>query len=49
LATPWSAAHQAHPSMGFSRQEQWRTKAEFHAIAEDFPNPNAFDSDVFLL
>ena len=21
--TPWTAAHQASPSMGFSRQEQW--------------------------
>ena len=23
LATPWSAASQAPPSMGFSRQEDW--------------------------
>ena len=23
LATPWTAAFQAHPSMGFSRQEYW--------------------------
>jgi len=23
LATPWTAAHQAPPSMGFSRQECW--------------------------
>ena len=23
LATPWAAAHQAPPSMGFSRQEHW--------------------------
>ena len=23
LATPWTAAHQAHSSMGFSRQEYW--------------------------
>ena len=23
LATPWSAAHQAPPSMGFSRQDYW--------------------------
>ena len=22
-ATPWTAAHQALPSMGFSRQEHW--------------------------
>ena len=24
LATPWTAAHQAPPSLGFSRQEYWR-------------------------
>ena len=24
LATPWTAAHQAPPSLGFSRQEDWR-------------------------
>ena len=23
LATPWTAAHKAPPSMGFSRQEYW--------------------------
>ena len=23
LVTPWTAAHQAPPSMGFSRQEYW--------------------------
>ena len=23
LATPWTAAYQAHPPMGFSRQEYW--------------------------
>ena len=23
LGTPWTAAHQAPPSMGFSRQEYW--------------------------
>ena len=23
LATPWTAAHQAPPSMGFSREEYW--------------------------
>ena len=23
LATPWTAAYQAPPSMGFSRQERW--------------------------
>ena len=25
LATPWTAAHQAPPSMGFSRQEYWKS------------------------
>ena len=23
FATPWTASHQAHPSVGFSRQEDW--------------------------
>ena len=23
FTTPWTVAHQAHPSMGFSRQEYW--------------------------
>ena len=27
LATPWTAAYQAPPSMGFSRQEYWIPKA----------------------
>ena len=37
-ATPWTAAHQAPPSMGFSRQECWSgvplpsPKSEFHLI-----------------
>ena len=26
LATPWTAAYQAPPSMGFSRQEYWKKK-----------------------
>ena len=26
VATPWTAAHQAPPSMGFSRQEYWSAK-----------------------
>ena len=30
-ATPWTVAHQAPPSMGFSRQEYWR--------GEPFPSP----------
>jgi len=30
-ATPWTVAHQAPPSMGFSRQEHWS--------GEPFPSP----------
>ena len=26
LATPWTAAYQAPPSMGFSRQEYWKLR-----------------------
>jgi len=33
LATPWTAAHQAPPSMGFSRQEYWS--------GVPLPSPNA--------
>ena len=39
LASPWTAAHQAPPSMGFSRQEDWcgvpvPTSAKF-SVTED--------------
>ena len=37
LATPWTAAHQAPPSMGFSRQEYWRGLS--FPSPEDLPNP----------
>ena len=30
LAAPWTAAHQAPPSMGFSRQEYWSGVPKFH-------------------
>ena len=39
LATPWTAAHQAPPSMGFSRQKYWmgntsvdQSESESHSI-----------------
>ena len=32
MGTPWTAAHQAPPSMGFSRQEDWS--------GEPLPSPN---------
>ena len=35
LATPWTAAHQAPPSMGFSRQEYWS--------GVPLPSPNGRD------
>ena len=32
LATPWTAAHQASPSMGFSRQEYWSGELRLNTI-----------------
>ena len=40
LATPWTAAYQAPPSMGFSRQEYW-SRVPFPSLAistEHYPN-----------
>ena len=37
FATPWTVAHQAPPSMGFSRQEYWNGLP--FPSPEDFPNP----------
>ena len=34
LPTPWTAAHQAPPSMGYSRQEYW------NGVPLPSPNPN---------
>ena len=36
FATPWTAAHQAPPSMGFSRQEYW----------SGVPSPSPFQSEL---
>ena len=36
LATPWTAAHQAPPSMGFSRQEYWSYQPTFLQTANIF-------------
>ena len=41
LVTPWTAAHQAPPSMGFSRQEYWSEVP--------LPSPNASEIAKFLL
>ena len=40
LATPWTAAHQAPPSMGFSRQEYWSWVPS--------PSPYSNDKTVFI-
>ena len=37
FATPWTVAHQAPPSMGFSRQEYW-SRLPFPTPG-DLPNP----------
>ena len=37
FATPWTVAHQARPSMGFSRQECW-SELPFPS-PEDLPDP----------
>ena len=39
-ATPWTAAHQAPPSMGFSRQEYWS--------GVPLPSPSCFMSSVIM-
>ena len=39
LATPWTAAYQAPPSMGFSRQEYWSGVPFEVLIAQSCPYP----------
>ena len=39
-ATPWTAAHQAPPSMGFSRQEYWS--------GLPLPSPLFHSKDIYL-
>ena len=40
LATPWTLAHQAPPSMGFSRQEYWSEVP--------LPSPECFMTVIYL-
>ena len=40
LATPWTTAYQAPPSMGFSRQEYWS--------GVPLPSPNRVHSSIYL-
>ena len=39
LATPWTAAYQAPPSMGFSRQEHWSGSGLLFPTPGYFPDP----------
>ena len=50
LVTPWTAAHQAPPSMGFSRQEYWSgVPLPSPAIPSYLPIKNDFYQEVSLL
>ena len=40
LATPWTAAYQAPPSMGFSRQEYWS--------GLPLPSPTQVDTAIYV-
>ena len=40
VATPWTAAYQAPPSMGFSRQEYWSGVPSPSPLLHICPNPN---------
>ena len=51
LATPWTAAHQAPPSMGFSRQEYWSgvqdLKSEIQCSKTEMrENRNSYSTEV---
>ena len=47
FATPWSVAHQASLSMGFSRQEHWNGLR--YPLAGDLPNPGIEPVSLTLL
>ena len=50
LATPWTAAYQAPPSMGFSRQEYWSDTSAYSPAKDDFQTPTAKRKrSVFIL
>ena len=46
LATPWSVAYQAPPSMGFSRQEYWKWVAI--AFSDSIVNKAGMISDLYF-
>ena len=43
LVTPWTAAYQAPPSMGFSRQEYWS------GVPSPYPDARQFEHTLYLL
>ena len=56
LATPWTAAYQALPSMGFSRQEYWSgftladmSKSQIHAPHGGTHNPPLCCPNIFSI
>ena len=46
LATPWTAAHQAPPSMGFSRQESWNGLPDFKKVQIKYSGMTAGWGDI---
>ena len=54
LATPWTAAHQAPPSMGFSRQEYWSglplpSPFTSWATSKDYSFINVYSENIYIL
>ena len=51
LATPWTAAYQAPPSMGFSRQEYWSgvplPSPDKNWLSRIFPNGETDEKDIW--
>ena len=52
FATPWTAAHQAPPSMGFSRQEYWSTGLPLPSLILQIgfhqPAKSSLDNDIIV-
>ena len=48
LATPWTAAHQAPPSMGFSRQEDWSGVLGYSYLTNFFLKVACFRDEALL-
>ena len=50
LATPWTAAYQAPPSMGFARQEYWSgvPLPSLHSEANHYQNIRVWSREGFI-